>query len=135
MVLRRRASRARAPLLPWVPETFLARLPCNAKRRQQEGWQKINTSNQQKQNDFAAWSTLFCTFLCHCFTRLQRDTSSYMFYGGNVLCVNACVFFFTAAYFVTSSSSSSTSFSIVIIASNVSCLVLFFINNCDFLLR
>ena len=45
------------------------------------------------------------------------------------------VFFFTAAYFVTSSSSSSTSFSIVIIASNVSCLVLFFINNCDFLLR
>ena len=29
MVLRRRASRARAPLLPWVPETFLARLPCN----------------------------------------------------------------------------------------------------------
>ena len=62
MVLRRRASRARAPLLPWVPETFLARLPCNAKRRQQEGWQKINTSNQQKQNDFAAWSTLFCTF-------------------------------------------------------------------------
>ena len=93
MVLRMRASRARAPLLPWVPETFLARLPCNAKRRQQEGWQKINTSNQQKQKDFAAWSTLFCTFLCHCFTRLQRDTSSYMFYGGNVLCVNACVFF------------------------------------------
>ena len=93
MVLRMRASRARAPLLPWVPETFLARLPCNAKRRQQEGWQKINRSNQQKQNDFAAWSTLFCTFLCHCFTRLQRDTSSYMFYGGNVLCVNACVFF------------------------------------------
>ena len=32
---------------------------CNAKRRQQGERQKINRSNEQKQNNFAAWSTIF----------------------------------------------------------------------------
>ena len=46
-----------------------------------------NRSNQQKSN-FARAVRLFCTFLCRCFARLQRETSRnfllYTFYGGNV---------------------------------------------------
>ena len=42
------------------------------------------------------WSTLFCTFLCRCFARLQRETSR-SFLGGNVVRV-LVHFFFTAAH-------------------------------------
>ena len=42
--------------------------------------------------------SLFWTFLCRCFSRLQSETSSYTFYGGNVVSVHVH-FFFTAAHF------------------------------------
>ena len=47
---------------------------------------------------FYKCSTLFCTFFRRCFARLQRETSSYTFHGGNVVCAPVN-FFFTAAHF------------------------------------
>ena len=44
---------------------------CNAKLRRQSD----NTSSQQQKQLFTS-STFFCTFLCRCFTRLQRETST-----------------------------------------------------------
>ena len=50
---------------------------CNAKRQRQcrRTVKNNNRSNQQKGN-FAPAAHFFCTFLCHCFARLQRKTSS-----------------------------------------------------------
>ena len=49
---------------------------CNAKRRRQRRRtvKNNNRSNQQKSN-FARAAHFFCTFLCRCFARLQRETS------------------------------------------------------------
>ena len=49
-------------------------------------------------------STIFCTFLCLCFSRLQRETSRNVlvsFYEGNVVCVpvTCSPFFFALAHF------------------------------------
>ena len=48
----------------------------NAKRRRQRRRtvKNNNMSNQQKSN-FARAARFFCTFLCRCFARLQRETS------------------------------------------------------------
>ena len=45
---------------------------------------KINRSNWQKKKQIYTCSTLFCTFLCRCFGRQKRKTSSLhiIFYGG-----------------------------------------------------
>ena len=59
-----------------------------------------NRSNSQKSN-FARATRLFCAFLYRCFARLriQCETStSYTFFGGNVVHV-LVHFFFTAAHF------------------------------------
>ena len=47
---------------------------CNAKRRRQRRLtvKNNNRSNQQKKQ-LCTCSTLFCTFLCRCFARLQRE--------------------------------------------------------------
>ena len=48
---------------------------CYAKRRRQrERWKNNNRSILQKKN-FARAAHFFCTFLCRCFARLQRETS------------------------------------------------------------
>ena len=48
---------------------------CNAnRRRQRKQPKKISRSNWQKTN-FARAEPFFCTFLCRCFARLQRETS------------------------------------------------------------
>ena len=53
-------------------------------------------------SNFVRAAHFFCTFLCRCFARLQRETSktflSYTFYRGNVVRVPV-YFFFTAAHF------------------------------------
>ena len=49
---------------------------CNTKRRRQRRRtvKKNNRSNLRKSN-FARAADIFCTFLCQCFARLQRETS------------------------------------------------------------
>ena len=48
---------------------------CNAKRRRhRDRWKNSNRSNEQKSNLERA-SRFFCTFLCPCFARLQRESS------------------------------------------------------------
>ena len=48
---------------------------CNAKRRRhRDRWKNNNRSNEQKSNLERA-SRFFCTFLCPCFARLQRESS------------------------------------------------------------
>ena len=47
---------------------------------------------------FSTCSTLFYTFLCRCFTRLEGETSRNAFYGGNIVCVPVHLFF-TATHF------------------------------------
>ena len=52
-----------------------------------------------KKSNFARATHLFCAFLYRCFARLQCETStSYTFFGGNVVHV-LVHFFFTAAHF------------------------------------
>ena len=75
---------------------------CNAKPRKQRRRpvKNNNRSNSQKSN-FARATRLFCAFLYRCFARLriQCETStSYTFFGGNVVHV-LVHFFFTAAHF------------------------------------
>ena len=48
--------------------------------------------------------TFFCTFLCSCFARLQRERNfqklpSYTLYGGNAVCVPVHFFFAAAVIF------------------------------------
>ena len=52
-----------------------------------------------KKSNFAHTAHFFCTFLCRCFARLQRETSTNFFYGGNVVRVLVHLFF-TAAHFL-----------------------------------
>ena len=74
----------------------------SGKRQRRRRVKNNNRSNQQKRQ-LCTCSTLFDTFLCPCFARLQHETSrnflvTYTFYGENVICV-LVHFFFTAAYF------------------------------------
>ena len=56
-----------------------------------------NRSNQQKSN-FARAAHFFCTFLCRCFSRLQRETSR-NFMVTRFMEEMSCVFLFTVAHF------------------------------------
>ena len=48
---------------------------CTAKRqRHRDRWKNNNRSNEQKSNSESALR-FFCTFLCPCFARLQRESS------------------------------------------------------------
>ena len=55
-----------------------------------------NWSNQQKQ--LCTCSTLFCTFLCRCFARLQRETSRNLFM--EEISYVFCSLFFHSAHFL-----------------------------------
>ena len=54
-------------------------------------WWKTTTGLSSKKRTFASAPHFFCTLLCSCFARLQRETSRnfvvYTFYGGNVVAV------------------------------------------------
>ena len=55
-----------------------------------------------KKNNFARAAHFFCTFLCRCFARLQRETSrnsaGFTFFGGNVVRLLVHRFFTTAHF-------------------------------------
>ena len=60
-----------------------------------------NRSNQEKSN-FARAAHIFCTFLCRCFPRLQRETSRNFLvtrFMQGMSYVLSFIFFFTAAHF------------------------------------
>ena len=48
---------------------------CNAQRRRQRKRPKQSVGLTSKKKKNGTYSTLFCTFLCRCFARLQRETS------------------------------------------------------------
>ena len=68
----------------------------NARKR----W-KTTIGLTSKKSNFARAAYFFCTFLCHCFARLQCEISRNFlvthFFGGNVMCSRSL--FFTAAHF------------------------------------
>ena len=61
-------------------------------------WWKTTVGLIGKKSNFARAAHFFCTFLCRCFARPQRETFRNFFYGGNVVRV-LVHFFFTAAHF------------------------------------
>ena len=76
---------------------------CNTKRRRQRRRtvKKNNRSNLRKSN-FARAADIFCTFLCQCFARLQRETSRNFLvtsFMEEMSYVFSFTFFFTAAHF------------------------------------
>ena len=62
-----------------------------------ERWKNSNRSNYQKSN-FARVAHFFCTFLCRCFARLQRQTSR-NFFMEEMSYVFSFPFFFTPLIF------------------------------------
>ena len=131
-------ARAKSEALDNIYSLFKQNIKsCNAKRRKTV--KNNNRSNKQKSN-FPRAALFFCTFLCRCFVRLQRETSRnllvtrFMEEMSHKTARSLVHFFFTVAHFhlalvaayISHFVTNTTKFSCC--SSNKKCLLCFFLS-------